>query len=84
MPWVSRDQIVVEKTPGYIYNARAPERVRLLDEEMKLIVMLRDPVSRLVSGYTMDYRRDMTNLTFDEAVLTKDVSEGHATYMHFI
>uniref|UniRef100_A0A5S6Q973 Sulfotransfer_1 domain-containing protein n=1 Tax=Trichuris muris TaxID=70415 RepID=A0A5S6Q973_TRIMR len=46
------DIMVVEKTPAYFVSSVAPERVRLLDPTMKLILVVRDPVIRTVSDYT--------------------------------
>ncbi|CDW56489.1 heparan sulfate glucosamine 3 O sulfotransferase [Trichuris trichiura] len=53
MPFTDQpDIVVVEKTPAYFVSTVAPERVRLLDPSMKLILVVRDPVIRTVSDYT--------------------------------
>ena len=52
MPLAADDQIVVEKTPGYFIEPNAPMRVmNTLGTNVKLILIVRDPVERTVSDY---------------------------------
>jgi [heparan sulfate]-glucosamine 3-sulfotransferase 1 len=51
LPSVTPDQMVVEKTPGYFHTPKAPKRIRNLDPNAKLLLILRDPVKRLISDY---------------------------------
>ena len=50
MPLTSAGELTIEKSPGYFINADAPARVAAFNPYMKLIVVLRDPVERAVSG----------------------------------
>ncbi|XP_042331966.1 heparan sulfate glucosamine 3-O-sulfotransferase 1-like [Sceloporus undulatus] len=52
MPVSNPDQITVEKTPAYFSSLKAPERIHAVDSAMKLLLIVRDPVERLVSDYT--------------------------------
>lgn len=53
MPYASFDNtIIIEKTPGYFVSAKAVERVHKYNSSIKLILILRNPVTRLVSDYT--------------------------------
>ena len=51
MPLTNENQITLEKTPDYFPNGKSPERVYALNPEMKLIVIVCDPVRRAVSSY---------------------------------
>uniref|UniRef100_A0A8D2KWU4 Sulfotransferase n=1 Tax=Varanus komodoensis TaxID=61221 RepID=A0A8D2KWU4_VARKO len=52
MPVSHPTQITVEKTPGYFSSLKAPGRIYMVDSSMKLLLIVRDPVERLVSDYT--------------------------------
>jgi len=56
-------------TPEYMYSDNVPQR--LLDSlgpDIKLIVMLRNPVDRAFSQYQMSQRRGIENLSFECAI----------------
>jgi hypothetical protein len=46
------ETIVIEKTPGYFRSKEAPRRIHEYNSEMKLILIVRDPVRRLESELT--------------------------------
>lgn len=52
MPKALEGQIVMEKTPRYFVTAETPERVHSMARDVKLIVVVRDPVTRAISDYT--------------------------------
>jgi hypothetical protein len=52
MPKSTKNQITIEKTPTYMYLRSTAEHIRQLDPNMKLIMILRDPVTKLISQYT--------------------------------
>ena len=63
MPLTYADQITIEKTPSYFVSFRVPSRVHKVDSTMKLMVIVREPVSRAVSQYLlMRKRSDRQNL----------------------
>lgn len=57
-----------EATPEYLFDPLVPERMRGVLPGVKLIVMLRDPVSRAYSHYQHVLRRGREPLSFDESV----------------
>ncbi|KAM9390737.1 heparan sulfate glucosamine 3-O-sulfotransferase 6-like [Salvelinus alpinus] len=52
MPRTLESQITMEKTPSYFVTKEAPRRLFALSRHTKLIVVVRDPVTRAVSDYT--------------------------------
>ncbi|KAG9262401.1 heparan sulfate glucosamine 3-O-sulfotransferase 3B1 [Astyanax mexicanus] len=52
MPRTLEGQITMEKTPSYFVTREAPGRVFAMSRHTKLIVVVRDPVTRAVSDYT--------------------------------
>ncbi|XP_030636330.1 heparan sulfate glucosamine 3-O-sulfotransferase 6 [Chanos chanos] len=52
MPRTLEGQITMEKTPSYFVTREAPRRVFTMSRHTKLIVVVRDPVTRAVSDYT--------------------------------
>jgi [heparan sulfate]-glucosamine 3-sulfotransferase 3 len=53
MPPTLPGQLTVEKTPSYFVTRSAPQRVfRSMPPDVRLIVVVRDPVTRALSDYT--------------------------------
>ncbi|KAM9715480.1 heparan sulfate (glucosamine) 3-O-sulfotransferase 3-like [Menidia menidia] len=52
MPKALDGQIVMEKTPRYFVTVDTPARVHAMSQDVKLIVVVRDPVTRAISDYT--------------------------------
>ncbi|XP_014235130.1 heparan sulfate glucosamine 3-O-sulfotransferase 6 [Trichogramma pretiosum] len=52
MPLTLQGQITMEKTPSYFVTAEAPRRVQHMNPGAKLVVVVRDPVTRAISDYT--------------------------------
>jgi hypothetical protein len=52
MPFAYKNQITMEKTPGYFRTSIVPKRVFKMNPKMKLILIIRDPTKRTVSTYT--------------------------------
>ncbi|KAK0393344.1 hypothetical protein QR680_000161 [Steinernema hermaphroditum] len=55
MPFAEAQQLTVEKTPGYFTSELAPERVYKTNPNIKIILILRDPVVRTISDFTQVY-----------------------------
>jgi len=51
MPSVTRRQMAVEKTPGYFHTRGVARRLWAANNKTKLIVIMRHPVTRLISDY---------------------------------
>lgn len=50
MPETNEDEITIEKSPAYYINKSVPERVYRMNPKMKLIVVVRNPLTRAISG----------------------------------
>ncbi|XP_024242125.1 heparan sulfate glucosamine 3-O-sulfotransferase 6-like [Oncorhynchus tshawytscha] len=52
MPRALDGQVVMEKTPRYFVTVETPGRVHSMSHDVKLIIVVRDPVTRAISDYT--------------------------------
>ncbi|XP_068161687.1 heparan sulfate glucosamine 3-O-sulfotransferase 2-like [Antennarius striatus] len=52
MPRTLESQITMEKTPSYFVTRETPHRISAMSQDTKLIVVVRDPVTRAISDYT--------------------------------
>jgi len=72
-----------EKTPSYSYQPNVAQRIFEYDPEMKLIWVLREPVSRAYSNYWHAVRAGKERLNFSQAVeaeperLKKNIFQGY-------
>jgi hypothetical protein len=72
---VKGELAIGEKTPDYLYNKKAPELMKRHLPDIKLIVILRNPVERLYSRYWNSKAKYSTNinLTFEEKIKKKPI-----------
>lgn len=71
MPETMLNEITIEKSPAYFVTSEVPERIKAMNSSIKLILILRDPVTRLISDFSQlvanrleksdDYDRDDYN-----------------------
>ena len=57
-----------EATPGYLFYPMIPERMKEVLPDVKLIVILRNPVNRAYSNYRMVFRNNKEQLSFEKAI----------------
>jgi hypothetical protein len=57
-----------EATPVYMYWPNAPARIHAYNPDIRLIVILRDPVERAYSHWQMEFHRGYETLPFGKAV----------------
>ncbi len=62
------DQLCADITPYYLFHPAAPERIRALLPEARLVVLLRDPVERALSQYFHACRLGFETLPLPEAL----------------
>lgn len=60
--------ITGEATPYYLFHPAAPARVRTDCPDVRLIVLLRDPVERAFSQYKHSVKQGWESLSFEEAL----------------
>ena len=84
MPVSKPGQITIEKSPHYFVTDVVPLRMRMVSQNLKLILIVKDPVSRLISDYTQLHAKSIVNgkdklPSFEEAVLLRDgrVNKGY-------
>ncbi len=66
---VSRETAVGDISPVYLVDERCPERIHsTLGPDIKLIFMLRDPIERAHSHYSMLRNHEFEDLPFEEAI----------------
>ena len=69
-------EVAIEKTPGYFHTPEAPERVHDMDPNVKLLLIIRDPVKRLISDYNQFRSRHLSQgknyPTLEELIFTRE------------
>ncbi|XP_002664054.3 heparan sulfate glucosamine 3-O-sulfotransferase 3A1 isoform X1 [Danio rerio] len=65
MPKTLEGQITMEKTPSYFVTREAPSRIYAMSRDTKLIVVVRDPVTRAISDYTQTLSKKPDIPTFE-------------------
>ncbi|MEQ2168370.1 Heparan sulfate glucosamine 3-O-sulfotransferase 2 [Goodea atripinnis] len=66
MPRTLDSQITLEKTPSYFVTREAPQRISSMSHDTKLIVVVRNPVTRAISDYTQTLSKKPDIPTFEE------------------
>ncbi|XP_066497546.1 heparan sulfate glucosamine 3-O-sulfotransferase 1 [Hoplias malabaricus] len=59
MPLTKSGQLTVEKTPAYFTSAKVPERVLQMNPSVRLLLIVRDPVDRVLSDYTQVFHNHL-------------------------
>ena len=57
MPLTKKGQLTIEKTPKYFVSKVAPQRIKNISKDVKLILIVRNPLSRSVSDHYFIRRR---------------------------
>uniref|UniRef100_A0A1A9W1W4 Rapamycin-insensitive companion of mTOR n=1 Tax=Glossina brevipalpis TaxID=37001 RepID=A0A1A9W1W4_9MUSC len=66
MPYTIEGQITMEKTPSYFVTKEVPHRVHKMNASTKLLVVVRDPVTRAISDYTQAASKKSDMKRFEE------------------
>ncbi|XP_037817009.1 heparan sulfate glucosamine 3-O-sulfotransferase 6 isoform X1 [Lucilia sericata] len=66
MPYTIEGQITMEKTPSYFVTKEVPLRVHHMNSNTKLLVVVRDPVTRAISDYTQAASKKTDMKRFEE------------------
>ena len=74
-------QITLEKTARYFHGRSVPQRVREMNSSIKLLIVVRDPATRIVSEYVHDKAKssDENHLPLESLLLDKN-GDINATY----
>ncbi|XP_023658579.1 heparan sulfate glucosamine 3-O-sulfotransferase 4-like [Paramormyrops kingsleyae] len=65
MPSTLEGQITMEKTPSYFVTNSAPKRIHSMAKDTKLIIVVRNPVTRAISDYTQTLSKRPEIPTFE-------------------
>ncbi|XP_052868001.1 heparan sulfate glucosamine 3-O-sulfotransferase 3B1 [Anopheles cruzii] len=76
MPPTIEGQITMEKTPSYFITRDAPRRVYNMNPATKLLVVVRDPVTRAISDYTQAKSKKSNMKRFEELAFTNGSAGG--------
>jgi hypothetical protein len=66
-----RHRIIGETTPIYMYWRESPKRIFEYNPEIKIIIILRNPIDRAYSHWNMERLRNADNLPFKKAIYTE-------------
>ncbi|KAK3591018.1 hypothetical protein CHS0354_013080 [Potamilus streckersoni] len=84
MPFSFKGQITIEKTPAYFTSPKAPKRVFRMNNSMKLLLVVRDPVERTISDYAQVAEgKRMKNKPwelFEDKVIDRKTGQVDKTY----
>lgn len=64
--------ITGEASPYYMFHPLAPERIARMLPDVKLIALLRDPVTRAYSHYNQTREKGLETLSFEEAIAREE------------
>lgn len=79
------DVLAGEKSVSYLYSVSAAEEMYAVNKNMKIIIILRDPVERAYSDYWHRKRTNVENLTFEEALRAERqrIDSGQRFELHY-
>lgn len=74
MPKSFEGQLTIEKTPRYFVTSEVPERIHMMSNSTKLILVVRDPVTRAISDFTQAVSKGEYNIsvTFKSKAIRKN------------
>lgn len=76
MPLTRNGELGIEKSPSYFVVPGVPERIVKLSKDVKLILIVRDPVTRTISDYTQldlkKARKARSRPSFETSILKPD------------
>ena len=77
MPCSFSNQVTIEKTPSYFQSRRAPERIYGMNSNVRIIVLVREPVTRTLSQFTFFKSRfsNYSNMSLKDALFKDNLSE---------
>ncbi|XP_052777404.1 heparan sulfate glucosamine 3-O-sulfotransferase 5-like [Mya arenaria] len=84
MPFSLNTDITIEKTPRYFISENAPERIQKMNHSIKLIVIFRNPTTRVISDYAQVYQnkveRNYSVERLEDIVISKRTGRVNTGY----
>jgi len=82
---VSNEIAIGEGSVSYLFYPETPKKIKATIPDVKIIILLRDPIERAHSHYLMDFRMGLVNLSFEEIVYkTSDHKKIDLFYQQYI
>ncbi len=78
-PVINKSKYALDSTPAYLYSSKVPQRIHVFRSNAKIIIVLREPVSRAYSAFNM-YRQAVGSKYF-KASLSSANDTTKAFYM---
>lgn len=80
------DQLAGDLSTSYLYSARAPARIRALQPDAKIIMVLRNPIDRAYSFYWYNRNQFVEKLSFEDALEKEPerIAEGANFRFHYV
>ena len=64
MPCTTKQQVTIEKSPGYFVSKETPLRMKMVSRNVKPILIVRNPIDRLLSDFAqLDAKQEKKNKT---------------------
>ncbi|XP_058654098.1 heparan sulfate glucosamine 3-O-sulfotransferase 1 [Onychostoma macrolepis] len=76
MPFARPGQLTVEKTPAYFTSALVPERIRRMNPDTRLLLIVREPTERLLSDYTQVFHNRLERRKRQQTLETLLMRDG--------
>ncbi|WP_216828243.1 sulfotransferase domain-containing protein [Alkalihalobacterium elongatum] len=87
-PQLDKNEISItgEATPNYLEHSHIPKKVFKLMPNVKLIVILRNPVDRVYSNYHYRIKRGLENLSFEQVISNEEklIKKGKTTQARYL
>lgn len=77
MPESEQSKVTIEKSPAYFVTQKVPERVKSMNSSIKLVLILRDPVTRLISDYSQLVANKIAAIEEDEESDYNTIGDGN-------
>lgn len=82
MPLSFKGQITIEKSPSYFVTPEVPERVRAMNSSVRLLLIVREPVTRAISDYTQLRSRATPSAPAHQALTGHPPSDATKPFEH--
>lgn len=76
MPFARPGQLTVEKTPAYFTSTLVPERIRRMNPDTRLLLIVREPTERLLSDYTQVFHNRLEKRKRQQTLETLLMRDG--------
>lgn len=84
MPHTTSTQVTIEKTPSYFVHEEVPQRISAHSEDVKLLLIVRNPIDRALSDFTQLNMKQMKKtespLSFEDVAFDLSTSEVNRHY----